>query len=101
MNDDNVAIILILGLDLKQEDIPEFHKMVQIWVKCIMDPMLLVPFRIPGLMKWTKVGRARTYIVSKIEEKLDKLERDGPDSSTLSKLYFATDDDGSKLTREE
>jgi len=97
----DIAWKQILGLDLKQEDISEFHKMVQIWVKCIMDPMLLVPFRIPGLMKWTKVGRARTYIVSKIEEKLDKLERDGPDSSTLSKLYFATDDEGNKLTREE
>ncbi|KAK1738865.1 cytochrome P450 family protein [Skeletonema marinoi] len=97
----DVAWKQILGLDLNEEDIPEFRKMVQIWVKCIMDPMLLVPFRIPGLMKWTKVGRARTYIVSKIEEKLDKLERDGPDSSTLSKLYFATDDEGNKLTREE
>eukprot|EP00985_Skeletonema_marinoi_P025202 scaffold18263_cov71-Skeletonema_marinoi.AAC.1 len=53
------------------------------------------------MMKWTKVGRARTYVVSKIEEKLDKLEMYGPDSSTLSKLYFATDDDGNKLTREE
>jgi len=62
---------------------------------------MMVPFRIPGLMKFTKSGRARTYIVSKIEEKLEKLERDGPDSSSLSKLYFATDDDGNKLTRDE
>ena len=97
----DVAWKQILGLDLKEEDVPEFHKMVHHWVTGVMNPLLLVPFRIPGLMKVTKVGRARTYIVSKIEEKLDKLDKDGPDSSTLSKLYFATDDDGNKLTREE
>eukprot|EP00986_Skeletonema_menzelii_P009297 scaffold4187_cov135-Skeletonema_menzelii.AAC.3 len=97
----DVAWKQILGLDLKEEDIPEFRKMVQQWVTGVMNPLLLVPFRIPGLMKVTKVGRARTYIVSKIEEKLNKLEMDGPDSSTLSKLYFATDDEGNKLTREE
>lgn len=97
----DIAWKQILGLDLEDEDVPEFRKVVQQWVSEIMNPILLVPFRIPGLMKLTKVGRARTYIVSKIEEKLDKLEKDGPDSSTLSKLYFATDDDGSKLTREE
>ena len=97
----DIAWKQILGLDLKEEDITEFHKMVHQYVAGIMDPILLVPFNIPGLMKWTKVGRARTYVVSKIEEKLEKLEMDGPDSSTLSKLYFATDDDGNKLTREE
>eukprot|EP00984_Skeletonema_dohrnii_P000342 scaffold115_cov128-Skeletonema_dohrnii-CCMP3373.AAC.2 len=97
----DIAWKQILGLDLKEEDITEFHKMMHQYVAGIMDPILLVPFNIPGLMKWTKVGRARTYVVSKIEEKLDKLEMDGPDSSTLSKLYFATDDDGNKLTREE
>jgi len=97
----DVAWKQILGLDLKEEDVPEFRKMVKNWINCVMDPIMYVPFRIPGLMKLTKVGRARTFIVSKIEEKLDKLERDGPDSSTLSKLYFATDNDGNKLTREE
>lgn len=97
----DVAWKQILGLDLNEEDVLEFRKMVKDWVTGAMNPLLLVPFRIPGLMKLTKVGRARTYIVSKIEEKLDKLEKDGPDSSTLSKLYFATDDDGNKLTREE
>jgi cytochrome P450 len=97
----DIAWKQILGLDLKEEDVTEFRKMVKIWINCIMDPIMMVPFRIPGLMKFTKSGRARTYIVSKIEEKLEKLERDGPDSSSLSKLYFATDDDGNKLTRDE
>lgn len=97
----DVAWKQILGLDLKEEDVPKFRRMVKTWTNCIMDPTLLVPFRIPGLLTLTKTGRARTYIVSKIDEKLDALERDGPDSSTLSKLFFAKDDEGNKLTREE
>jgi cytochrome P450 len=97
----DIAWKQILGLDLKEEDIPDFRKMVKIWINCVMDPIMYIPFRIPGLVSLTKGGRARTYIVSKIEEKLDKLEKDGPDSSSLSKLYFATDDDGNKLTRDE
>ena len=97
----DIAWKQILGLDLKEEEVPEFHKMVHQWTTGVMDPIFLVPFRIPGLLTMTKTGRARTSIVSKIEEKLDMLERDGPDSSTLSKLYFAIDDDGNKLTREE
>lgn len=101
----DIAWKQILGLDLKAEEVPTFHRAVEDWTGGIMNPMLLLPFRIPGLMRFTKVGRARTYLVSKVEEKLERLERDGPDSSTLSKLYFATDDDDSsdgttkKLTR--
>lgn len=97
----DIAWKQILGLDLKEEDVPEFRKQVQTWVKCVFDPIFYVPFRIPGLMTMTKTGRARSYIVSKIEDKLDTLDRDGPDSSSLSKMYFAEDDDGSRLTREE
>eukprot|EP00986_Skeletonema_menzelii_P005842 scaffold2187_cov127-Skeletonema_menzelii.AAC.2 len=91
----------ILGLELTEEDIPEFRKQMEQWIVGLVDPLYLVPFRIPGLMTMTKAGRAKSYIVSKIEQKLQTLDRDGPDSSTLSKLYFATDEDGDKLTREE
>ncbi|KAL9180525.1 hypothetical protein ACHAXT_010978 [Thalassiosira profunda] len=96
----DIAWKQILGLDLTEEEIPEFHRNVHVWTSKLMYVMLLLPFRIPGLMTLTKVGRARAYLVSKVEEKLARLDRDGPDSSTLSKLYFATDDDGTtKLTR--
>lgn len=95
----DIARKQILGLDLKEEDVPEFQKQIKIWIKCIFDPILMLPFPIP--VSITKSGRARSYIVSKIEEKLNTLDRDGPDSSSLSKMYFAEDDDGSKLTREE
>ncbi|KAL3795357.1 hypothetical protein HJC23_009530 [Cyclotella cryptica] len=98
----DIAWKQILGLDLKEEDVPNFHTAVKDWTAGLMSPLLLMPIKIPGLMRFTKVGRARKYLGTKIEEKIDKLERDGPDSSTLSKLYFATDDDGStKLTRDQ
>lgn len=98
----DIAWKQILGLDLNEEDAPLFHKAVQDWVAGLMNPLLFMPIKIPGLMKFTKVGRARQYLGRKIEEKIAKLEKDGPDSSTLSKLYFTTDEDGStKLTREQ
>lgn len=98
----DIAWKQILGLDLKEEDVPMFHKAVKDWISGLMSPLLLMPIKIPGIMRFTKTGRARRYLGTKIEEKIAKLERDGPDSSTLSKLYFATDEDGStKLTREQ
>jgi cytochrome P450 len=98
----DIAWKQILGLDLTEEEVPEFIRYVDDWLGNIMNPLLLMPFRIPGLMTFSKVGRAHTYLVSKVEDKLAKLDRDGPDDSTMSKLYFATDDDGTtKLTRRQ
>lgn len=98
----DIAWKQILGLDLKEEDVPIFHKAVKEWIAGLMSPLLLMPVEIPGIMRFTKAGRARRYLGTRIEEKIAKLERDGPDSSTLAKLYFATDEDGStKLTREQ
>ena len=92
----------ILGLDLQEDEVPTFHKNVQDWIQHLADMFLLLPFRIPGLMTLTKVGKARKYLESKVEEKLDKLDRDGPDNSTLSKLYFATDEEtGERMTRKQ
>ena len=99
----DIAWKQILGLDLDEEEVPTFHRAVEDWTAGVMDPLLLLPFRLPGLMRFTKVGRARTYLVSKVEEQLEKLDKDGPDDSTLSKLYYATDEgeDGTtkRLTR--
>lgn len=97
----DIAWKQILGLDLKEEDITKFHDAVRDWTGGIMNPILLVPFKIPGLETITKVGRASVYLREKIEEKLKKLEKDGPDSSTISKLFFAVDEDGARLTREQ
>jgi cytochrome P450 len=97
----DIAWKQILGLDLKEEDIPKFHDAVKDWTTGLMNPILLMPFKIPGVKKYTKAGRASRYLREKIEEKIVTLEQDGPDSSTLSKLYFATDEDGARLTREQ
>jgi len=92
----------ILGLDLKEEEIPAFHKAVQDWIGGMGSSFLLLPFRIPGLLTYTKVGKARMYLESKVEDKLQKLDRDGPDNSTLSKLYFATDEEtGERMTQKQ
>jgi cytochrome P450 len=97
----DIAWKQILGLDLKEEEVVEFHKAVQDWISGLLNPLLALPFKVPGVATFTKVGRARNYLVSKVEEKLAFLEKNGPDSSTLSKLYFARDEeDGvTKLTR--
>jgi len=97
----DVAWKQVLGLDLEESEIPRFRRAVQEWTVGVMNPMFILPFRIPGLMTITKTGRVRQYLVSKVEEKLAYLDEHGPDSSTLSKLYFARDEgDGkTKLTR--
>jgi cytochrome P450 len=43
------------------------------------------------------------YIEAKLEEKIDSLLKNGPDSSTLSEMVFAVEEDGNdrKLTREK
>ncbi|KAL7470901.1 hypothetical protein ACHAXS_011183 [Conticribra weissflogii] len=97
----DVAWKQVLGLDLEESEIPRFRRAVQAWTSGVINPIFFLPFRIPGLMTITKTGRARQYLVSKVEAKLAHLDDHGPDSSTLSKLYFARDDDDgkTKLTR--
>jgi len=95
----DVAWRQILGLDLSEEEIPQFEKAVEEWIKGMMS--LRVLFRIA--VKSSPGYKAMLYITSKIEEKMKKLEKDGPDTSTLSGMLFARDEeDPSKtLTREE
>jgi cytochrome P450 len=97
----DIAWKQILGLDLNEDNIPKFHTAVRDWTAGLMNPLLLMPIKIPGVQKFTKVGRARQYLGEKIEEKIAKLERDGPGSSAFSNLFFATDEDGTRLTREQ
>mmetsp|Transcript_59179 Transcript_59179/g.175884 ORF Transcript_59179/g.175884 Transcript_59179/m.175884 type:complete len:423 (-) Transcript_59179:113-1381(-) len=104
----DIAYRQILGLDLKQgAEVEEFHRHTKEWVTGGMSPLLFLPFPAPGL-KRTKYYKAHEYLVSKVEEKLSRLDRDGPDKSTLSNMYFATDDGDDvassspkKLTRQQ
>lgn len=95
----DIAWRQILGLDLSHEEIPVFYEAVNNWIGGMVNPRVLF---LPGV-RFTKAGRARDYLISKIDEKVKGLEDNGPDGSTLSAMVFARDEeDGSKkLSREE
>jgi len=95
----DVAWRQILGLDLAEGEIPVFQKAVEDWIKGIMSVRTL--FRIA--VKSSPGYKARTYVESKIKEKIQQLKRDGPDSSTLSGMLFATDEEDSsrRLSRQQ
>lgn len=79
----------ILGLDLLEEDIPEFEAKVDEWFKGAVSPrVIFLPFP-----KISRAYRARIYLVDKIQNKIDKLREMGPDGSTLSEMVFAKDDE--------
>jgi len=67
-----------------------FYKATQDWIAGVLNPRVLF---LPGI-KFTKSYKARSYLVSKIEDKLERLERNGPDGSTISAMYFARDEEG-------
>eukprot|EP00562_Extubocellulus_spinifer_P024522 CAMPEP_0178675566 /NCGR_PEP_ID=MMETSP0698-20121128/35451_1 /TAXON_ID=265572 /ORGANISM="Extubocellulus spinifer, Strain CCMP396" /LENGTH=555 /DNA_ID=CAMNT_0020319747 /DNA_START=93 /DNA_END=1760 /DNA_ORIENTATION=+ len=101
----DVAWKTILGLDLKDDEVEEFREKVKGWISGMFNPLFLLPFSVPGI-KRTKAFKGHEYLVSKVEEKLSKLDKDGPDGSTLSAMYFATDEDDTddtsrKLTRQQ
>jgi cytochrome P450 len=95
----DVAWRQILGLDLKDDEINEFYEAVDNWIGGIVDLRTLL---MPNI-KHTKAGKGSAYLVSKIERKMDQLERDGPDGSTMSAMYFARDeeDPSKRLSRDE
>lgn len=95
----DVAWRVILGLDLQQDEVPTFYDAVDAWIGGVVDPRVTM---LPGMEK-TKAGKALSYLVSKIERKLDSLEENGPDGSTMSGMYFARDeeDPSKRLTRDE
>jgi len=85
----DVAWRQILGLDLKEDEIVQFYEAVDNWIGGIVDLRTLL---MPSI-KHTKAGKGGAYLVSKIERKMDQLERDGPDGSTMSAMYFARDEE--------
>jgi len=91
----DVAHAQILGLDLDPEEIPEFRRNVDTWIWGTFSPRILfLPFP-----KLSKAYRARMYLVNKIQRKIDKVRRDGPDGSTLGAMVTARDDESGKQQR--
>ncbi|KAL7534806.1 hypothetical protein ACHAWF_004958 [Thalassiosira exigua] len=95
----DVAWRQILGLDLKDDEIETFYNAVNDWIGGILSPLTML---LPGL-KHTKAGKAYSYLVSQIERKMGDLEKNGPDGSTLSGMYFAKDeeDPSKSLSRDD
>ena len=81
---------MVLGLDLKDDEIDTFYEAVNDWIGGMLSPITSI---FPFFNKYRKCGKALTYLISKIDDKLDSLKRNGPDGSTMSGMYFAKDED--------
>lgn len=84
---------------MKEDEIEAFNQAVNDWIIGFLNPIWMF---IPG-KRFSKSGKAFKYLVSKIEAKLDELEKSGPDGSTLSGMYFAKDeeDPSRRLNKQE
>jgi cytochrome P450 len=86
----DVAWKQILGLDLAPEEVPTFLQAVDDWVTGLASIRAILNVGIKSSKAW----RAKEYLESKVEEKIEDLERNGPDGkSTLSGMLFASDDE--------
>jgi len=88
-----------LGIQLSTEEACVFRDKVKVWLKALYSLSAFVPW----LVRRSASYKAKLYIVEKIEQKIDLLLEKGPDSSTLSNMLFAVDenDPAKKLSREE
>jgi cytochrome P450 len=93
----------LLGLDeLSKDEHVILREKLKTWLSALYS--LLFNIRPPSfIVKRSKPYKARLYIEAKLEEKIDSLLKNGPDSSTLSEMVFAVEEDGNerKLTREQ
>jgi len=87
----DVAWRQIVGLNLKSEDeIEEFVLAVQNWMGGFLDFLFLFAPRF--IFKSSKAYQAKLYLTAMMQKKIDDLEQNGPDGSTLSGMFFATED---------
>lgn len=95
----DVAWRQILGLGLQEDEVETFKKMTDDWIGGITNLRVLL---LPGFEK-TKSGKALKYLTEKIERKIDDLEKNGPDGSTMSYMVYARDEEDAtkRLTRQE
>lgn len=99
----DVAWRQIIGLNLKEDQIAKFHNDVQMWSKSITNYVYYI-LPIPGfLLKKTKMYKAKQALTKLINDKIDDIETNGPDGSTLSAMVTASDeeDTSKKLTRRQ
>ena len=98
----DIARKQILGLDISEDELEAFRENTFHWINGMFNPLLMIPGLPNFLVKRTKGGRARDYLVSKVEERLDYLATlEESDGSSLGAMFFATDEDGKQLSREQ
>ena len=100
----DVARTQIIGLKVKKgEDIIAFHLAVNTWLKSVSNFLLYVIPMPLWMLKRIPAYKARQYLNGKIEERINELEANGPDDSTISAMVFATDegDRSVKLSRRQ
>eukprot|EP00584_Thalassiosira_punctigera_P026748 CAMPEP_0172577634 /NCGR_PEP_ID=MMETSP1067-20121228/138330_1 /TAXON_ID=265564 ORGANISM="Thalassiosira punctigera, Strain Tpunct2005C2" /NCGR_SAMPLE_ID=MMETSP1067 /ASSEMBLY_ACC=CAM_ASM_000444 /LENGTH=558 /DNA_ID=CAMNT_0013370323 /DNA_START=204 /DNA_END=1879 /DNA_ORIENTATION=+ len=100
----DVAWRQIIGLKLKSaEEIASFRSAVRTWLAALTNYFLLLAPIPRRIMKGLPSYKAKMFLNEKIEERIDELERDGPDGTTMSAMVYATDEeDGTtKLTRQQ
>jgi len=86
----DVAWQQILGLDLKEEEIPVFKEAMNTWISGFTSPRIILniyPDSSPSI-------KAKVYLEKRIIERIENLEKHGPDASTLSGMVFARDSTG-------
>jgi len=97
----DVAWKQILGLNLSENDIPAFTDAVDTWISGFTSLRLNLNIAPKGAPAFV----AKRYLENLITHKIEHLEQNGPDGSTLSGMVFARDDsegeEDRKLTREE
>jgi cytochrome P450 len=87
----DVAWKQILGLNLAPEEVPTFFQAVDDWISGLASIQSVLNFRIKSTKSW----KAKEYLQGKVVEKIEDLERNGPDgTSTVSGMVFAADDEG-------
>jgi cytochrome P450 len=86
----DVARNLILGLNLSEQERPTFGTAVRDWIAGVVSARTYTGYKVDQ----SKGYAALQYLEGQIGEKIDDLERNGPDgASTLSGMVFARDED--------
>lgn len=93
-----------LGLNLPPQEVDAFRDKLKIWTKAFFQ------LSIPWLVTRSAPYQAKVYIETKLEEKIDSLIQNGPDTSIVSNMLFAVDENDNddnagskkkKLSRDE
>lgn len=91
----------LLGLDTAMDSAErvECREKLATWLSALYS--VVANLQIPFLVKRSRAYKAREFIESKLQDKIDSLLKNGPDTSTLSAMVFAVDSHEKKLTREQ